>query len=1190
MHLYSLTLQRCTAINCAVFGNFSGPKQHEIVVARGKYLELLRPDTETGKLQSIVCVDVFGCIRSIIPFRLTGHQKDYIVVGSDSGRIVILEFNPTKNTFDKVHEETYGKSGCRRIVPGQYLAVDPRGRAVMISAIEKQKLVYILNRDSAAKLTISSPLEAHKSHNLIFSVVGVDVGFENPVFACIEVDYQKVEEGEDVEKHLTFYELDLGLNHVVRKWSEEIDPTATMLISVPGGGEGPGGVLVCCENRIFFKNQTHEEVSCPIPRRKGTPEEDNILIVCSATHKQRDMFFFLVQSELGDLYRVTVKHNRETVDEVIVTYFDTIPVCSAMCVMKMGFLFAACENTHQVLYQITSIGSDDDIKEIEVDGDFAYFTPRALRNLTFIDRLDNFSPMLDMKISDILGEGTPQLWTLTGAHTSAALRILKHGLSMTEMAESDLPANPLAVWTVKRSSQDAFDKYIVVSFTNATLVLSIGDSVEEVSSEDSGFLTNWPTVNVGLLGEDSLIQIYPSGIRHIRSDLRIHEWKTPGKKTITHAAHNNRQVVIALSGGEIYYFELDVQDQLAEIARKDMGHEVTCLDIAPVMEGRAKARLMAVGDWNSTVRVLSLDSDDCLGNLAVQQMPSQPASLCIIEMSDPGTEGEGALFLNIGMNDGVLLRTVVDPVTGELRDTRRRFLGTKAVKLFKVKIGELPAIIALSSRSWLCYNFQAKYHMTPLSYRALEYAAPFSSEALAEGIVAIAGNTLRVISPDRLGEVFNHTEVPLRYTPRKMALNAPTGLICTIETDHNAVLPTAKKEPAAGVVKKEEEMDTDAPVFEIPVHGEVDEARRGLTANKAGDGKWASCLRILHPTEMVTVTVHDFPEGEAAFALACCSFHDKDGDVYVCVGTAKGLNLQQPAGCQGVIHTFRLSSSSLELVHSTEVDGIPAALAAYQGRLLAGVGKCLRIYDLGKRKLLRKCENKLFPHMIRDLSVMGDRIYVCDLSESMLFCKYKKSDNQIYIFADDTQPRWLTSHVLLDYDTVAAGDKFGNFFVGRLNQDISTEIEEDSTGSKLRFAQQATGGSSNKIDEIVQFHVGETITAMARCNLVPGGLQLVAYCTNMGGIGAFLPFGTREDVDFFSHLEMHMRAHKAPLCGRDHLWFRSSYFPVKDVIDGDLCEQYTLLDASKQRMIAEELDRTPSEVMKKLEDIRNMML
>lgn len=118
---------------------------------------------------------------------------DYLIVGSDSGRIVILEYNGSKNRLDRVQMETFGKSGCRRIVPGQYLAVDPKGRAVMIGALEKQKLVYILNRDSQARLTISSPLEAHKSSTFIFHIVGVDVGFENPLFACLEVDYEEAD-------------------------------------------------------------------------------------------------------------------------------------------------------------------------------------------------------------------------------------------------------------------------------------------------------------------------------------------------------------------------------------------------------------------------------------------------------------------------------------------------------------------------------------------------------------------------------------------------------------------------------------------------------------------------------------------------------------------------------------------------------------------------------------------------------------------------------------------------------------------------------------------------------------------------------------------------------------------------------------------------------------------------------------
>jgi hypothetical protein len=43
-----------------------------------------------------------------------------------------------------------------------------------------------------------------------------------------------------------------------------------------------------------------------------------------------------------------------------------------------------------------------------------------------------------------------------------------------------------------------------VSFVNATLVLSIGETVEEVT--DSGFLGTTPTLSCSALGDDALVQ------------------------------------------------------------------------------------------------------------------------------------------------------------------------------------------------------------------------------------------------------------------------------------------------------------------------------------------------------------------------------------------------------------------------------------------------------------------------------------------------------------------------------------------------------------------------------------------------------------------------------------------------------------------------------------------------------------
>lgn len=52
-----------------------GTKQQEIVVSRGKILELLRPDANTGKVHTLLTMEVFGIVRSLMAFRLTGGTK-----------------------------------------------------------------------------------------------------------------------------------------------------------------------------------------------------------------------------------------------------------------------------------------------------------------------------------------------------------------------------------------------------------------------------------------------------------------------------------------------------------------------------------------------------------------------------------------------------------------------------------------------------------------------------------------------------------------------------------------------------------------------------------------------------------------------------------------------------------------------------------------------------------------------------------------------------------------------------------------------------------------------------------------------------------------------------------------------------------------------------------------------------------
>jgi splicing factor 3B subunit 3 len=67
---------------------------------------------------------------------------------------------------------------------------------------------------------------------------------------------------------------------------------------------------------------------------------------CCFTSTQ-GQFFFLLQSEEGDLYKVTIDHVDEDVERVKIKYFDTVPVATSLCILKSGFLFVASEFGNQ---------------------------------------------------------------------------------------------------------------------------------------------------------------------------------------------------------------------------------------------------------------------------------------------------------------------------------------------------------------------------------------------------------------------------------------------------------------------------------------------------------------------------------------------------------------------------------------------------------------------------------------------------------------------------------------------------------------------------------------------------------------------------------------------------------------------------------------------------------------------------
>ncbi|KAF5633815.1 pre-mRNA-splicing factor rse-1 [Fusarium tjaetaba] len=371
-----------------------------------------------------------------------------------------------------------------------------------------------------------------------------------------------------------------------------------------------------------------------------------------------------------------------------------------------------------------------------------------------------------------------------------------------EVATSELPGTVSGVWATKLTRQDKCDAYIILTSSDNTFVMSVGDEVQQVS--DSGFLTSVTTLAVQQIGDDGLVQIHPKGIRHIRAG-EINDWPIPQHRSIVAVATNEQQIVVALSSGEVVYFEVDRDGSLAEYNdKKSLSSTVTCLSLGPVPEGQIRSPVLAVGCEDCTVRILSLDPNSTLESKSIQVLTAAPSSLSIIAMEDPLSSSTG-LYLHIGLSSGVYLRTRLDEITGELSDTQTRFLGLMAIKLFQVRVKGQSCVLALSSKPWLGYTDPKRgFTMTPLDCDELESACNFSSEQCEEGVILIGANFLRrtgslahcvanlafsIFSIENLSDNMVRRSLPLTYTPRHLVKHPHEPYFYTIEAENNALNP-----------------------------------------------------------------------------------------------------------------------------------------------------------------------------------------------------------------------------------------------------------------------------------------------------------------------------------------------------------------------------------------------------------------
>ncbi|ELP87246.1 splicing factor 3B subunit, putative [Entamoeba invadens IP1] len=1165
MSYVSLTLEENSTVTSSCFGDFSGTNSIELVLIRAQTLLQIYRISEDS-IELLTQTPTFSLIRAISTIKIGNEGKDYILLGSDSGSVCLLSYDAHTNSLKTIHNEIFGKSGIRRVVPGQYIVADPSGRAVMVSAIEKQKFVYVMNRNSNGEVTISSPLEANKSNSICFDLAALDVGFDNPMFAAIEVDYneQYLPHIKDriVKKFIVLYEMDLGLNHVVRKSAEPINETANHIIPIPTLKEDVHlGMFICSENRISWYNPGHPIQSIEIPKMDEETTQST-LIVSHVVLRMKTGHFILVQSEYGDLFRIHFQtEDNGDITDLKLTYFDTIQSTLGMIISKKGHIFTASEFNDSHLYQITSLGDEEseehegtqqevEMKE-ETNGmvQIPFFdakkdqTPLKITrydSVRHLDEISNFksnAPITGMSVCYGDDKKTANKYILyTGRGPSSCVQVLKHQMKTLEVAEITLPAIAMGVYPLQRSKD--VSEYLVVPFANATSILKISEDEVKETDETPVILSSY-SVRIGMMPDGTFVQVLKEKIVVYTS--KIKEVSVVGD--IVCAAIVESFVVVGVSKGDdnvIMLFKYE-DGGLHEIESKGSFGKIRSVTI----ENKEVPKFCAVACEDGGIRILTLFNTETTKALTRVSVISLESAINDVKFGVLNSKQ----IIVAGLDDGKLAWCFFDSNSGEIEETNFEFVGVQNVNLGRVyttsESGE-EWMVGYNGNGILLSTSNGQIKSTPLDQPNIYGVEGFKASFVDNPIALVSGNILKILVFENTTSSLSGVKVPLCMTPRK-------------------------------IVESETVEDTFVLCADNFSKYANDEIIRG------DDGEWVSSIYRMDKEATKIELVTKFPQN--VYAL-CGTLLTVSDSIYLVVGLAEKYTSRPIKFTNSSIAVYKVNVDNIQYLYTTQTEYPVRSMAVYGGRVLCGINRQLRMYEIGKKQLLRKAELRQLASEISDIHVINNKIQLVGISDGISFVRFNQTKQEFDIYAD-TLPRWTVKSVALTPTSYIGSDKFGQIFVEGLDK----ETEENASNifsSILSGEKTIYNGAKYKAVSLNEFYLGDIATGFVNCCVRIGAPQIFIVSHLLGGISALIPLNGFGEIEFFEQLEMHMRVRHQNVNGRDHIAYRSSVVPVKGIFDGDLCELFEKLTEEEKKEIAGEMEREVGEIVKKLHDLRNM--
>ncbi|XP_077229211.1 DNA damage-binding protein 1 [Tasmannia lanceolata] len=1083
---YVVTAHKPTNVTHSCVGNFTSPQELNLIIAKCTRIEihLLTPQG----LQPMLDVPIYGRIATLELFRPHGETQDFLFIATERYKFCVLQWDAeTSELVTRAMGDVSDRIG-RPTDNGQIGIIDPDCRLIGLHLYDGLFKVIPFDNKGQLKEAFNIRLEELQVLDIKFLY-----GCSKPTIVVLYQDNKDA-------RHVKTYEVVLkDKDFTEGPWSQNnLDNGAGLLIPVP---MPLGGVIIIGEATIVY---------CSATAFKAIPIRPSITRAYGRV--DADGSRYLLSDHAGLLYLLVITHEKERVTGLKIELLGETSVASTISYLDNAFVFVGSSYGDS---QLIKLNLQPDVKGSYVE---------------VLERYVNLGPIVDFCVVDLERQGQGQVVTCSGAYKDGSLRIVRNGIGINEQASVELQGIK-GMWSLRSSTDDPYDTFLVVSFISETRILAMNLEDELEETEIEGFYSQAQTLFCQDAIHDQLVQVTAGSVRLVSSTSRelLNEWKAPTGFSVNVATANASQVLLATGGGHLVYLEIG-DGKLTEVKHAQLEYEISCLDINPIGENSNYSMLAAVGMWTDiSVRIFSLPGLDLITkeHLGGEIIP-RSVLLCAFE---------GVSYLLCALGDGHLFNFQLNMSTGQLSDRKKVSLGTQPITLRTFSSKNTTHVFAASDRPTVIYSSNKKLLYSNVNLKEVSHMCPFNSAAFPDSLAIAKEGELTIGTIDDIQKLHIRS-IPLGEHARR---------ICHQEQSRTFGICSLKY------------------------------------CQLSTDDSETHFVRLLDDQTFEFISTYQLDTYEYGCSILSCSFAD-DSNVYYCVGTAYVLP-EENEPSKGRILVFIVEDGKLQLIVEKETKGAAYSLNAFNGKLLAAINQKIQLYkwmlrDDGTHEL--QSESGHHGHILAlYVQTRGDFIVVGDLMKSISLLIYKHEEGAIEERARDYNANWMSAVEILDDDIYLGAENNFNLFTVRKNSDGATDEER----SRLEVV-----GEYHLGEFVNRFRHGSLVMRLPDSDV--GQIPTVIFGTVNGVIGviASLP---HEQYVFLEKLQSNLVKVIKGVGGLSHEQWRSfnnekKTADAKNFLDGDLIESFLDLSRSRMEDISKAMGVSVEEICKRVEELTRL--